>query len=55
MPPRQRLLLLGAATLLKFEDPRVRLIALLFVLIFNFFHKPVVLNICLNSICSYYL
>ena len=51
-----------AATLLKFEDPFgyaiascVRLIALLFFQISDFFQKPVVLNTCLNSICSYYL
>ena len=50
-----RLLFLGAATLLKFEDLRVRLIALVFFLIPDFFDKPVVLNTCLNSTCSYYL
>ena len=50
-----RLLFLGAATLLKFDDLRVRLIAHVLFLIPDFFHKPVVLNTCLNSICSYYL
>ena len=47
--------LLGTATLLKFEDLRVHLIGLVFFLTCDFFHKPVVLNTCLNSSCSYYL